>query len=606
MQVYDEQEYIEQYTIRFKGECIEGQDKETVCRNVARIFQARRRDVADIVFGDAVFIRRNLNFFTAQQYHHAFSKSGAVCEWLPETKQENPALFPIAFHDKDTREQSCRIPRHAASSSDSGSDKTANSTKTVCPKCGHEQPRGEECISCGIIFEKFFNHQRNKNNSSQKAQSQETERTGSEKDIATHVISDQADEAAHAPTVIEEEYRKAMISLRYGSAFFIGIFFIDSLARRWGLDITVWPYILASLFLCHGCWFLAQTKGYPGVTGLLGITNLFGLSVLFLLPDKKEKMHAYHLDRIKISAITMMLLSVYWFSGYLNRHIELRQFIRQSARMRDSRHVYPSTVLDTDPAIHSNETKKMKEFVQQGMTMLTKHDYRPDNFERVLNLMFQEVTEFFVWMQYQQFLHAPLQETEILAQFTSESIGTKQQDFFNLFSELISNDDGLHSHPVIKKVYSAWIEHCTKWDWILSGCGGGESRDSNRLYDMLFAVQEAYRNRNFMRRSLIASRGEQALEEENVPLNLPSPSEDFISFMDVTDKGVHAFRISDKASKDMAGKTLVMAYYSRPYKRNKTINYIDTFVCIGGDLSKKILAGDYKIFNWPYLEYPRI
>ena len=29
-----------------------------------------------------------------------------------------------------------------------------------CPKCGHNQPTGQECVECGIIFEKFYASQR--------------------------------------------------------------------------------------------------------------------------------------------------------------------------------------------------------------------------------------------------------------------------------------------------------------------------------------------------------------------------------------------------------------------------------------------------------------
>ena len=76
-------------------------------------------------------------------YYHAFSK---------EVESETPTAQPEDTPQNEEPEKTPEPPRRAATPFEDlpGED------DMVCPSCGTTQPKSAECISCGIVFEKWY------------------------------------------------------------------------------------------------------------------------------------------------------------------------------------------------------------------------------------------------------------------------------------------------------------------------------------------------------------------------------------------------------------------------------------------------------------------
>ncbi|MDH0096998.1 DUF805 domain-containing protein [Ectopseudomonas hydrolytica] len=132
------------YKIVFDGELMPETTLETVKENLARLFKSDLARIDSLFSGAQVALKRDLGENEANQYLTALQNAGArVRKELDQAA--SLSLVPTDDHQEEA-------PQEAAATS-------AASTSMTCPKCGHEQPKADECSACGIIIEKYLARQ---------------------------------------------------------------------------------------------------------------------------------------------------------------------------------------------------------------------------------------------------------------------------------------------------------------------------------------------------------------------------------------------------------------------------------------------------------------
>jgi len=71
------------YKVTFSGQIAPGQQIETVKTNIAALYKVPVERCASMFTGRVVIVKENLDYDTAQKYHKAFSKTGAICQIEP-------------------------------------------------------------------------------------------------------------------------------------------------------------------------------------------------------------------------------------------------------------------------------------------------------------------------------------------------------------------------------------------------------------------------------------------------------------------------------------------------------------------------------------------
>ena len=84
------------------------------------------------------------------------------------------------------------------------------------------------------------------------------------------------------------EYDKIRILLWVG----FGVIIVARLIDRYGSEVAILAFpvgIIGTVIFVWGCCLLAKGKGYPNYFGMLGLLSLVGLMILWLIPEKGEK-----------------------------------------------------------------------------------------------------------------------------------------------------------------------------------------------------------------------------------------------------------------------------------------------------------------------------
>ncbi len=263
------------YRLRCNGECASGFDRENVISAFANLFSVTVKDVEKLFSGEMQFEKRNLNYFTAKQYHEAFSKIGVLSNFFLQDEKEK---------DLDVESEN-------------------SSGITTCPKCRTQQNQSEVCEQCGIYFHKY----------------KEIELRRSKKGSLSEDLNETIDDeiSDHRKKEKIKDIRRAKLGIRYGSIFILGVFILDEILQMRNADIGYRPYILSTVFFIYGCWYYASIKGYSSyLGGLLGLANIAGLIILFLLPDRTASTRKKGFVKSVTAVWIAILVGIFWWLSY--------------------------------------------------------------------------------------------------------------------------------------------------------------------------------------------------------------------------------------------------------------------------------------------------
>lgn len=127
------------YKIVFNGELMPDATLDKVKDNLARLFKSDSARINALFTGATVTLKKDLAEHEADQYLEVLQKAGA------RVRKELDMAASLSLVPTDEHADTATVEDSAASMN--------------CPKCGHEQPKAESCVACGIIIEKYLARQ---------------------------------------------------------------------------------------------------------------------------------------------------------------------------------------------------------------------------------------------------------------------------------------------------------------------------------------------------------------------------------------------------------------------------------------------------------------
>jgi hypothetical protein len=371
---------MKNFRFEYSGEIDPDKKEKDVTRNLAKIFGVSEYEIEPFFLGNHIFIRNNLDEYTAKAYLHSFKKCGALGKVsLENTNSEK---------SHQNKQESTLQPRK---DKDLTKDQPTPSFKTEnggCPKCGSNNINAEQCMDCGIYFEKYL------------------------KRLQEQVVTNSHSEIIDADDIDDQKFRHKATKWLVGASTLltaVGIidgFFQGNIVIGLGrVDLGYIPYIIAHLVLLRGCFLYAASKGYDSLYGLWGLLSFAGLSVLLLLPDKDERYNASS-GKQKIFAGLCIGVCIYWLAQFFSTSSEGSHFYAQADLLATGRNEYPNTTLDAENTIYQQEHDELVTFIKNTLKLLEGDSYRSGQALKISGRMFHEVARYRIWRNYQKYLHA--------------------------------------------------------------------------------------------------------------------------------------------------------------------------------------------------------
>jgi len=147
------------YRIVFKGEISFAYDQDEVRQNLRRLCRFDEVTLDRLFSGEPFILKDRLPLETAQKYHDALDKTGALCsmEELPPTRPERPAKIELTTEPRIEMASGPRIELTTETPIElaNQTDHSTESKPPVCPKCGAPKDSGLVCPACHIVYAKY-------------------------------------------------------------------------------------------------------------------------------------------------------------------------------------------------------------------------------------------------------------------------------------------------------------------------------------------------------------------------------------------------------------------------------------------------------------------
>lgn len=539
------------FTIYFQGQCAPGFTQADVRSGFVKLFGVTPSEVDPIFSGEAVFLSTDLPPLALEKYRTALGEVGAEYRYWEQTDDGPDADAP--------------------SIATTGSA-TPASGQTTCPKCGHTQPHRAECVACGVIFEKYRLAQDRR-----EAQQPEPATVDTEQDFQG--------------TTYHPDARRAKRSIQIGSTLLVVVFLIDEIFQIRGLDIGYWPYILSNLCFLHGGWYFAKQRGYGFPLRILGLFNLIGIAVIYLLPDKNTGTRPKgSILKSSLAAVLAIVIGVHWlYQNYRSREAfkELLTFTETVGRREGG---YPSEKLieDTDAFHHQQES--MHNYVDLTLMTMSELSFRPNEVKEIGDRLFAALSDYFVWLNYQQYLYAQAYEAPP-EHMTSNALSRLKRSFKELILSYTGEGSELGGNARFMRVFKGWTLNCHAWDIVLGQCIELGTDRSNRLNDYLYKLNQHFRDRHLLEMS--------AYRSGSPPSDAPLPDypRGVFSAVEMRSETVCELRLTHDKNDGLSERVVVLAVYKQPYKRYGKLHHAFEIAYIGGDLPQKYLQGDFSVYH---------
>ncbi len=145
------------YTVFFKGEISKGATPDEVQKKLASILRIDQSRIAQAFKGQAL-VKKDLPRDKALKLVTAFESTGALCQ-IEVQRQAGPASHPERPPQRPAQRPAQQPPREAEPpfrpTAPQSNHNPEPKESITCAKCGLMQPRGVECVKCGVLFDKI-------------------------------------------------------------------------------------------------------------------------------------------------------------------------------------------------------------------------------------------------------------------------------------------------------------------------------------------------------------------------------------------------------------------------------------------------------------------
>ncbi len=134
------------FNVVFSGRILDGFNAGDVHKNFAKVFHIELGQVERYFSGNSITLKKNTDHKTAYKFKSVMAAFGAAAELQRVVSRPIVSLGELTLESIEDCE---KVKPHSI-------NEEKVSIKFSCPKCSLPQDQGMECISCGIVFEKYF------------------------------------------------------------------------------------------------------------------------------------------------------------------------------------------------------------------------------------------------------------------------------------------------------------------------------------------------------------------------------------------------------------------------------------------------------------------
>ena len=526
------------YTFRYAGELREGAIEENVVKNLSRLFKTPPEKIEQLFNQQYEFVVNDLSKEVASDYRNAFSRAGAVgyITSIDTTEKESSQSTFNSVEDITNKNHSATEPPKEDIKPDHGSslDRTSDNRTT---------------------------NNRTTNNKTKQ-------------DIFVHTLDKGQSQTAKW--------------LRIGALCVLVTMIIDSqlqsmlVVDRFGLDIGVFPIILAHLPLAYGCYLLAKEKKLATPYFALCLLSFAGLAILMMLPKKGDRNHKVPLSALLIAVFSCGVL-IYWFGGTAKTSAETQGYYDRLKLVSEDRAQYPSERLQSDNSLFINERHELLSLVYDIIDFIDADELRPDEASKLASMMMSEIARYASWRNYQTYLFLSQRETP-----PDDLTQAAQDNDQREFSKVI-NSVGRASHPRLYEEVSFWIAGSPNSDVFYRKYGKQiELNDMhNAVFDLWIRSQDPRtKNRNPVQQDESTSTDALA---PTLDLNLLAAPPLRNAIVNRYESHIeYAF-----SSGEFAGKVLAIGFYTKKNKPrwDKKVSYSPVYKVINSDIPAVKISG---------------